>query len=91
MKKKKYLPLYYKWMETGEIEQNGLCASLDFDTIEEVFDPEGKLGGYWGYDGRAIYGIEHNKYYLSYRELTREFTSLRQTIVLFLAAMNDEL
>lgn len=87
MKKKKYLPLYKKWMETGELPCTGLCASFreegmsyyeldnNFLTGNEIFNLNGWYAS--GYD-RDVYTLG-------------KFTPLRQTIVLFMAAMNDEL
>ena len=86
MKKKKDLPLYEKWMETGEIPGSGLCASFrevgmsyyelddNFLTNKEVF----KLRGWYASGLDTCSGVG-------------QFTPLRQTIVLFMAAMNDEL
>ena len=95
MKKKKYLPLYEKWMDDGILPQvsnyytGGLCgAGLAYDTLFDLMKPQNREAGsatihYWGHDG----GVTE----LSYNVNPYAFTPLRQTILLFLAAMNDEL
>lgn len=90
----KYLPLYYKWLEKGEIPYRenektcgGLCSIFggkrlfDMMSLNDPFDK----GWYWGYTGdRTCWDP-----YLGCKETA--FTPLRQTIVLFMAAMNNEL
>jgi hypothetical protein len=82
----KYLKFYEDCMQTGVIPDNGLCNSLKRDKIS-LFEPEevSELfpNNYWGYgestkDKRA-------------RRVATEFTTLRQTITLFVAAMEGEL
>jgi hypothetical protein len=93
MKKKKYLPLYYKWMKKGMPDQ-GLCSSLWYlfqeETLLELFEPTEKeydKGGFclfqcfWAADG--VSQRDESFFY--------KFTPLRQNIVLFMAAMNGEL
>lgn len=98
MKKKKYLPLYYECMETGRLplrddlyDPNGLCCvgsvnqkSLKLFTPtsqdEKQLSLEGLCSSWWA-SGLSV----------DSSELGWSFTPLRQTIVLFLAAMNDEL
>lgn len=94
MKKKPYyLKKYHEWMKRGALPQvstyfnGGLCGAGLAKNIE-LFRPEyeernaedSSMTSFWadGFDTQ------------SYRRL-RDFTPLRQTIVLFLAAMNDEL
>lgn len=86
-KKKKYLPLYYKWMELGGLpKSNGLCdefgsfISQEFDPLFELMLPDhhGIMSGYWAKEDNAS-------------DLGAHFGPLRQTIVLFMAAMNGEL
>lgn len=94
MKKNKpyYLKMYLEWLEAGKLPSDGLCWSFDnADSIEllNLFSPtkiHPKYGWmwYWGFDGsfRRLYfplGFEFT------------FTPLRQTILLFMAAMNNEL
>ena len=83
----KYLDLYKRWVEDGYMLCPGLCTAFGGDTIFGVMCPtsadilelkyEGCTTMYWGSDDWS------NKIY--------EFTELRQTIVLFMAALNDEL
>lgn len=92
VEKKKYLSVYQDGIKTGLIPgfiPNGLCSVrtvdgilLEDDDLFNLFRPvEGKAlkFGYWAFDG------EHDALDC------RAFTPLRQTIVLFLAAMNNEL
>jgi hypothetical protein len=93
MKKKKYLPLYYQWLEAGRLPGNGLCNSIPFGfkAVNRFSpDPEGSIHGYctlqeayWGYNGGGPYPSSSN--------LANDFTPLRQTILLFMAAINNEL
>jgi hypothetical protein len=96
MKKKKYLPLYYKWMESERLPHNGLCncfglcysedkweSGEGYEDFEIMFplpydDVNIECRNYWG-AGEKV------------RNLHVAFTPLRQNIVLFLAAMNNEL
>jgi len=90
MKKKSYLNLYKAWMRAGKLPANsGLCQSFHnvglgyYDPLLYMFEPTEEecirygLCPWWGGDG--------------YNPQVGEFTPMRQTIVLFLAAMNDEL
>jgi len=83
--KKKYLPLYYKWMKQGRIPNDGLCNSLDYSEEFRLYFAN-NLRGYWGYNGEST----HNLCEID-PEGPYKFTPLRQNIVLFLAAMNGEL
>jgi len=80
-------------METGILPDEGLCSCLNpeydnklFDLIKPTFENEIQLNAdnlsvaYWG---SGLYWDDPRKLYA--------FTELRQTIVLFLAAMNGEL
>lgn len=91
MKKKKYLPLYFKWMKSGKIpyvygenSQGGLCSIYENNKLFALFIPyscELKTAptyGYWGCDG------------FRKRDSTT-FTPLRQNILLFMACMAGEL
>jgi hypothetical protein len=101
MKKKMYLPLYEEWMKTGKLPAYGLCYSFgDIDgnkyyqiqhELLSIFEPQ-EFEEYpyikedyvwrcfWAADGETN-GRNHMS----------EFTPLRQNIVLFMAAMNNEL
>lgn len=86
----KYLKFYEKCIGAGRLPHDGLCKSFgkvkkfqrfiptcdDFD----IMNQEDKSTGYWGS------GVKYN----NIRKYCG-FTPLRQTIVLFMAAMNNEL
>lgn len=89
----KYLKFYYECLEKGEIPHNGLCncfgisyddttwaPSEDYGDDLRLFFPNesGVNSGYWACEFNSV-----NNH--------RLFTPLRQTIVLFLAALNGEL
>lgn len=96
MAKKKYLHLYKEWMEKGEISDMGLCNcfgspfrgkyqplfELMRPTTENLLDiiDEGKDEVLWGADKPRFSPGDF-----------KGFTPLRQTIVLFMAAINGEL
>lgn len=88
--RKKYLPLYEKWIEAG-LPKDGLCHCLDNgDKFFELMKPvhECWMVGYWAYcDG---YGGPKYEVAPVWR-IWHDFTPLRQNIVLFMAAMNNEL
>lgn len=95
MKKKKYLPLYYKWMERRSMEidystgcTGGLCGSPAAGELLRMFEP---VDGEATYSGDPTWWAAENCGDFDYQTLKHSFTPLRQTIVLFLAAMNDEL
>lgn len=82
---KKLIDLYKEWMITGEMPHfpGGLCHNVPLKYMTEVnlFIPQkNEFDSYWGADTK-IKGI--NKYY--------GFGTLRQTIVLFICAMHNEL
>jgi hypothetical protein len=94
---KKYLKFYKKCMKAGSLPDDGLCLSLIRRGREDkklaLFEPtsadnsmilvEGTSYGYWA-SGLLTHPDNLN-------ERMYGFTPLRQTIVLFLAAMNNEL
>lgn len=71
-------------METGDLPDYGLCNCLDSEELE-LFKPDDASEfyprNYWAYGGP----------HASINTVSTQFSPLRQTIVLFLAAMNDEL
>ena len=96
--KKKLIDYHYEWLETNTIPCKGLCNSLkkinpkyrrkleEFNpTIEDikVLFKENKTRLFWGAD----VSIHH----VPYREIETQYTELRQTIVLFICAMCNEL
>lgn len=94
MKQKKYLDLYYEWMELG-LPGSGLCNIFGYmQGMDELFDlmrPENDeletspAWGYWGMDGEGDFENDDNIRNGS------DFTPLRQNIVLLMAAMANEL
>ncbi len=86
-KKGKYLKFYNDAIKYGKMKDAGLCECFEFDGFIVLFEPtyenkdelrdNKKSVMYWGSD---------NGNWLCYK-----FTPLRQTIVLFMAAMNNEL
>lgn len=85
-KRKKYLEFYNKCMTTGVMpyKENketcgGLCSIFPRSEELKLMSPDDKRLWYWG----------HSDEYWNGDGTT--FTELRQTIVLFMAAMNNEL
>lgn len=86
MKNKKLIDLYKEWMETGRMDDAGLCQISMNTYWEETFDeyffnhiPKNSKD-YWGSGLR----INHKN-----EQFT--FTPLRQTIVLLICAIHNEL
>jgi hypothetical protein len=91
----KLIELYKEWMEKGEIPGNGICWSIPEEYLKDIrlFQPtceeelqlfqKGLSSVYWGsgvhISKTTLYNLKH------------KFTSLRQTIVLLICAMNDEI
>lgn len=85
--KKKYLKFYEDCMTTGELPDYGLCNSIEsYDGELMLFEPPSGLFSPYDY-----WGFGENPEHLSSYVVATKFTTLRQTIVLLLAAMNDEL
>ena len=100
MSKKKYLSFYKKYAAKGIMPKYGLCESFknyDYglnygcgrDENIELFEPSpsdsrGISTAYWG--AVDIYTPD-----LPFERKTKEFTPLRQNVVLFCAAMTGEL
>jgi hypothetical protein len=100
----KHLYFYKQCMKTGYLLNKephgptGLCGAAEWNQIDNeilgLFKPsteeeyilidQGLSTGWWGYEGDA-WDYEH------WYERSFGFTTLRQTIVLFMAAINDEL
>lgn len=99
----KHLDFYFTCMQTGMLPTTGLCHCASdgyidaelfkmFEPTEEDLDRlynEGIIctreGGYWG-SGKKAFGNLDSPY-----ERTHSFSALRQTIVLFMAVLNNEL
>jgi len=93
MMRHNYMQFYYQCMESGCLPDRGLCHSIGdprrsainpglwvFTNKDlQLFEPIEPQLHYWGCEDYVSYDITHG------------FTPLRQTIVLFLAAMNNEL
>lgn len=90
----KLINLYKEWMKKGKMPSLGLCCSVPStytDTLD-LFEPtaeqenelrlNGKSWAYWGYEGNSTDSSELR---------CRSFTELRQTVVLLICAMHDEL
>lgn len=96
MKKKKYLPLYRKWMKTGLMPEHGLCDSIQYSInykarqdFVDTFQPAKGYLGLWGYDGNNYIGYELMPE--QYERIAYKFNPLRQNMLLLFAAMNNEL
>lgn len=94
--KKKYLPLYEKWIIDGRLPHNGLCNCLrehfwqDLPHELEMCLPDDPHRTYWGYElcaDNPELGLPEGLVY----SIHYEFTPLRQNILLLMAALNDEL
>lgn len=91
----RFIDLYYEWMEKGLLPSKGLCKSLPPSSVEifERLEPtmedfctlakEGLPNAFWGY-GLPTKGSDTFQ-----RAYT--FTPLRECIILFCAAINNEL
>lgn len=82
MKGKKYLPMYKAWIQTGRIPKRGLCPSVGGGIVKRLFKPA------WA---------SNYSFWLSNDEdccpefIAHNFNTLRQNVVLLLAALNNEL
>lgn len=88
----KYMQFYKDCIINKRLKDFGLCSSLGGDLLE-LFKPteededelanEGLSILYWASGVSSNYKYDNKRWF--------EFTPLRQTIVLFMAALNDEL
>jgi hypothetical protein len=85
-----YLALYYNWMRSGRLPNNGLCNSLPKTGELEMLLPLDSNRTYWGYEMCADNPATEIHDSLT-DKIHYDFTPLRQNIVLFLAAINGEL
>jgi hypothetical protein len=83
-----YLDFYNKCMESGQLPHYGLCACFDNDSNFTLVSPEifESKFMYWGNDM-----LDAMPAVTTTDEWQRAFNPLRQNIVLFMAAMNNEL
>lgn len=93
MKNKKLIDLYKEWMETGLIEEDrfrkhgtgGLCNCVPEKYLETLFlfTPKKDSDGFWANNlDRTYYSTIESMY---------GFNPLRQTIVLLICAIHNEL
>lgn len=88
-----YLEFYKKCMKTGRLPKSGLCGSMDsYESVNlfQGYHPQYTYNWHWGYNGEP-YPVWDTISKRMQRKIEFEFTPLRQTVVLFLAAMNNEL
>jgi hypothetical protein len=87
-KNKRFLNFYKYCVKIGALPSTGLCASFssgELDLFKPDFESPHTSIYYWAYKGTPIWPSELTD------DQKREFTPFRQTIVLLLAAMNNEL
>lgn len=88
MKRKKFLDFYLEHIKYGELPFAGICCCFDEDeeAINQIdlFEPTHEEAAQYGH-GVGWWGRVVGK------ETLTEFTPFRQNVILFLAAMNDEL
>lgn len=93
----KLIDLYKSWLMQGIITRNGLCNSLPsrykrqlmkfYPTADEWKNFNhfyNRPQGYWGHNGEVDLMSDRAR-------TSKEFSPLRQTIVLLICAMNNEL
>ncbi len=84
----KLIDLHKEWTERGVLPDSGLCntfwqsAAYCYDLLKEILPDE---DGYLLPNGEFIIGSKVTS------EIRCEYTPLRQTIVLLICAMNNEL
>lgn len=84
-----FLDFYFKYIKSGKIPEWGLCSCFGNENhLLRLFEPYtgANRALYWAYDG-----METDDMDLSNDERHYEFTAMRQTVVLFCAAINGEL
>lgn len=91
----KLIELYKEWMEKGVMKDDGICSALPRKyrrTLEDIEPTDSDLitlrshgmpTAFWGY------GKKRTMY--SGQDVYNGFTPLRQTIVLLICAIHDEL
>jgi len=88
----KLIDLYKEWMETGKLPDWGLCNSIPKEYWEtlDLFEPSQDEESQLDYEGLSwnywASGLPTN-----HKDEKYGFTPLRQTIVLLICAMKDEI
>ena len=90
MKQGKYLKFYYESLEAGRMPSGGLCGEFSGDELFNLMKPDYPIG-FWGYDSEGFWTIHFPNHNSDSSIIEKSFSPLRQTIVLFCAAMNNEL
>ena len=100
-KNKKYLPLYHEWIKTGKIGQtnygqyNGLCELFKNDDAWQLIEAtDFETDSLRDHNIESVWwgsGFHLHVYTVNPEKVKSEFTPLRQTILLFMAALNNEL
>ena len=96
IRKKKYLPLYEKWLEKGtmpfdkKMDVSGLCDYFGEDSLFQLIIPTNEDFNQLESEGKSTYLWASDLLWNDDREFYT-FNPLRQNIVLFMAAMNNEL
>jgi len=101
MKQRKHLKYYKECMVAGKMGTDGLCSAARFDIIDqqtlELFTPSDDDIKQLVEDKQLTVGSSLMYSYwvsgviMSHPGRVNEFTELRQTIILFMAAINNEL
>lgn len=92
MKKKRYLPLYYKFIESGLMDEAGLCRVIMYHIgmdeailFYDLFSPTCEEAGDDAFWLSTILEKISDPIY------TYRFNEMRQNALLLMAAMNNEL
>jgi len=86
-----YLKYYREWMKAGRLPKKGLCNSTKYRdrvllNLFAPYDNKWRNLFYWGFNGNLKIDHGHDT-----QERRYSFSPIRQTIVLLMAAMNNEL
>jgi len=90
--RKKLIALHWEWMKTGSLPEDGLCDTLEYTKyykdLKNLFETAELYGQYWGADVGQQYNDSSELY--KFRRY-REYGPTRQSIVLLICAMHNEL
>lgn len=91
-----FLDCYNRWMEAGKLPDKGLCNSLKHETTPEqyqIFNSLNPCDEDWNELLKSNYSMVYWASELHQCDWNRQqsFNELRQNIVLFCAAINNEL